>query len=56
MSRWYQHVLSGEKVEVKTLEEDDQYVGVSVWSRIPAPERAAPAEKSEPKKPAAKKA
>ncbi|MEN6426107.1 MAG: hypothetical protein ABFE13_12130 [Phycisphaerales bacterium] len=41
MSRWYQHVLTGEKVEVHTLEEDDKYVDVSVWSRIQVPPEAA---------------
>ena len=51
MSRWYQHVFSGEKVEVTTLAEDDKYVNVSVWSRIPAPpapERSEAAPKSAP--------
>ena len=51
--RWYQHVFSGEQVKVETLEEDDRYVDVSVWSRIPAPPEAEvpPAAK----KPAARK-
>jgi len=53
MSRWYQHVFTGKQVEVKTLEEDDQYVGVSVWSRIPAPPGSEA--KPEPAKPAPKK-
>lgn len=46
MARWYQHVFSGEQVEAKTLEEDDNYVDVSIWSRIAAP---SPAAKPEPK-------
>jgi hypothetical protein len=37
MARWYQHVFTGQQVEVRTLEEDDQYNGVSAWARIPAP-------------------
>ena len=38
MSRFYQNVLSGEKVEVKTLDEDDFYLeNKANWSRIPAP-------------------
>ena len=37
MARWYQHVFTGQQVEVKTLEEDDQYVGVSAWARVPGP-------------------
>lgn len=38
MSRWYQHVLSGERVEVKSLEEDDFYAeNVSNWARVSAP-------------------
>ena len=37
MSRWYQHVFTGEKVEVKTLDDDDRYAAETVWSRIPAP-------------------
>ena len=59
MSRWYQHVFSGQQVEVKTLDEDDQYAGVSVWSRIAAPPEAVkpeplaapePVKKAAPKK------
>ena len=43
MSRFYQNVLSGEKVEVKTLEEDDFYLeNKANWSRIPAPPEATP--------------
>ncbi len=38
MSRFYQNVLTGEKVEVKTLDEDDFYIeNKANWSRIPAP-------------------
>ena len=37
MARWYQHVFSGQQVEVKTLDEDDKYNGVSAWARIDAP-------------------
>lgn len=38
MSRWYQHVLTGCQVEVKTLEEDDQYSAPgSNWVRIAPP-------------------
>ena len=59
MSRFYQNVLSGEKVEVKTLEEDDFYLeNAANWSRIPTPPEAetpAPAA-APPKKPAARKA
>ena len=50
MARWYQNVLSGVQVEVKTLDEDDFYVeNVANWSRIPGPQ---PTEKPapEPKK------
>ena len=59
MSRWYQNVLTGEQVEVKTLEEDDYYVeNKANWCRIAAPpgaEKAAlPMKEPAPKKPAAK--
>lgn len=38
MARWYQNVLTGEQVEVKTLEEDDYYVdNAPNWARIAAP-------------------
>jgi hypothetical protein len=38
MARWYQNVLTGEQVEVKTLDEDDFFVENSAnWSRIPTP-------------------
>jgi len=38
MSRWYQNVLTGKQVEVKTLDEDDFYVeNAANWSRIPEP-------------------
>lgn len=38
MSRWYQHMLTGRQVEVKTLEEDDQYSAPgSNWVRIVPP-------------------
>ena len=48
MSRWYQNVLTGEQVEVKTLDEDDFYVeNAANWSRIPDPPKV--------EKPAAKK-
>jgi hypothetical protein len=41
MSRWYQNVLTGEQVEVKTLDEDDFYVeNKANWSRIAAPPEA----------------
>lgn len=41
MARWYQNVLTGEQVEVKTLDEDDYYVeNKSNWSRIVAPPKA----------------
>jgi hypothetical protein len=54
MARWYQNVLTGVQVEVKSLDEDDFYVeNAANWSRIAAPpgkeEKLAP-------KPAAKKA
>lgn len=57
MARWYQNVLTGEQVEVKTLEEDDFYAeNAANWSRIPAPPAAVKPEPPEPmKKPAAKK-
>jgi hypothetical protein len=43
MSRWYQNVLTGKQVEVKTLEEDDFYAANAPnWARIAAP---SPAEK-----------
>ena len=52
MSRWYQNVLTGQQVEVKTLDEDDFYVeNKANWSRITAPPGA---EKPTEKKPAAK--
>ena len=45
MARWYQNVLTGEKVEVKTLADDDFYVDNKAnWSRIVAPPEAAPVE------------
>jgi hypothetical protein len=35
MSRWYQNVLTGKRVEVKTLEEDDFYAdNASNWARV----------------------
>jgi hypothetical protein len=35
MSRWYQNVLTGVRVEVKTLEEDDFYAANSGnWARV----------------------
>lgn len=38
LSRFYQNVLTGQKVEVKTLDEDDFYMENSAnWSRIPEP-------------------
>lgn len=38
MSRWYQNVLTGAQVEVKTLKEDDFYQENSAnWARIAAP-------------------
>lgn len=38
MSRWYQNVLTGQQVEVRTLAEDDYYVeNASNWARIVAP-------------------
>lgn len=38
MSRWYQNVLTGKKVEVQTLEEDDFYqANAANWSRIEPP-------------------
>jgi hypothetical protein len=52
MSRFYQHVLTGQKVEVKTLDEDDYYVdNASTWERIEEPAKDEPVVK----KPAAKK-
>ena len=59
-TRWYQHVFTGEQVEVKTIAEDDKYIDVSVWSRIPGPspkEPAAPVEEVEapPRKTSTKK-
>lgn len=38
MSRWYQNALTGQKVEVKTLDEDDYYAANrSNWVRVAAP-------------------
>lgn len=57
MSRWYQNLLSGKQVEVKTLDEDDFYLeNAANWCRIKAPPGA---EKPVPEPvaaPAAKKA
>jgi hypothetical protein len=44
MSRWYQNVLTGKQVEVRTLEEDDFYAANAPnWARIAAPSPAKPA-------------
>lgn len=66
MARWYQNVLTGVQVEVKTLDEDDFYAeNAANWSRIPAPPATAkpvekpaapPVEKPAAKKPAKKSA
>lgn len=49
MSRWYQHMLTGEQAEVKTLEEDDYYVeNASTWSRISSPAPPEPEPEPEP--------
>lgn len=54
MARWYQNVLTGEQVEVKTLDEDDFYVeNAANWSRIAAPEK--PAQPESEKKQAPRK-
>jgi hypothetical protein len=54
VSRFYQHVLTGERVEVKTLDEDDFYVAnSSVWARVEEP-ASVPTAEEQPKKPAAK--
>lgn len=38
MARWYQNVLTGEQIEVKTLAEDDFYQDNKAnWARIVAP-------------------
>ena len=38
MPRFYQNVLTGEKVEVKSLDEDDFYLeNAANWSRIEQP-------------------
>ena len=43
MSRWYQNVLTGAQVEVKTLEEDDFYaLNAGNWARIEAPSPVEP--------------
>jgi hypothetical protein len=55
MARWYQHVFTGQQVEVKTLDEDDKYVGVSAWARIDAPSAPAPVADEEKKAPVARK-
>jgi len=42
MSRWYQNTLTGQQVEVKTLEDDDYYAANAPnWSRIAPPPLAA---------------
>jgi len=46
MARWYQNVLTGEQVEVKTLDEDDFYVeNKANWCRIKGPAHLKIAEK-----------
>lgn len=54
-TRWYQHVFTGEQVEVKTIAEDDEYIDVSVWSRIPGPSPAEPGQPPVEKKAPARK-
>jgi hypothetical protein len=56
MARWYQNVLTGQQVEVKTLDEDDFYVDNKAnWCRIAAPSKPAPAEAPAPTNAQAKK-
>jgi hypothetical protein len=47
MSRWYQNVLTGQQVEVTTLEEDEFYaVNSGNWARIyPVSDAKPPVEK-----------
>ena len=53
MARWYQNVLTGKQVEVKTLEDDDFYVDNKAnWSRIMGPAKI---EKQAPQPTQAKK-
>lgn len=43
MARWYQNVLTGKQVEVKTLDDDDFYQDNKAnWCRIAAPSKPAP--------------
>lgn len=56
MVRHYQHALTGARVEVKTLAEDDFYAEASVWVRVAAaskePEAVEPVAKPAQKVPA----